>query len=1011
MTQGYNESSTQIFYGLSSDTKPTGCDNGSIFIEMDTKIGYIYDADNAEWTEIPNGGGSQVEMDYNEATNKPAINDVTLSGNKTPASLGLQTKINSDSMLDADLVDDTNSDNKFVSATDIVNWNGKADADDVYTKTHMDTALAGKQPVIDDLSDIRSGAALGATSLQPSDVKSTYSSSGTDPVNGKAVAAAIGTLDVAAVGGSGSFISGISETNGKISATAGTVDSTPTESSTGLVTSAGIYTDQARQDALEAQDRAALIEVENKGAKNLLQNSLSSDTVKGITYTINADGSITTTAGTASGGNSNLVIYFDLEPGVYVVSGCPNGGSSTTYRAQVLDNTTSTSVALVTDSTTGAEFEVVSGHEYAWRFRVQENKSIPDTTFYPMICAKAQWDISHTYVPYGKTNADLTAEADYAVNTGAKNIFDIQANATEQRTTTVLNPDGGITISCNATAWATRNVIAEIPAGDYICSLFIDTVTIGGGTFAFFVNQSNDQSTWTELARQTPITSIGRIDKTITVTQKYLRISTNLNNSDTSATNSATIRLMIRSASISDTSFQPYARSNPALTAEMDYVVNAGAKNLLNVSVADAKANAGNTGFIWSGNTASKNHVSFEIKDDLTVYVKSDTGYTASDTTIFYLTDGSGAYPNTILNGCPSGGSRTTYEIRTATPVKSDYGSGVEITSDSTTNVVIIIRSGWSGELTFKPMIRPASITDATFQPYALSNPVLTPAVIEQVDSGAKNVLNSIASTESSGSLSWTAASDGTITVNGTNDTGGRVDIHLFGIGYLPNIYSGMILSGCKNGQSSSYYILALYSNDGIAWESEKAQYDAPIIIKDSPYCRISIMVSKDSTLNNVVFKPMICTAQDWAISQKFVPYAPTNRELYESDKVIDISNAITAATGYTVESTTHLYYQNKQVFGTIAIAINSGSYSSSLTAIAKLPVEYAPARQYLGSCGFSTDQWAITNIGYAFIQAANASSTAQRGQISVKSLTANLTHMILNVCYPVQFDEVLAVT
>lgn len=33
---------------------------------------------------------------------------------------------------------------------------------------------------------------------------------------------------------------------------------------------------------------------------------------------------------------------------------------------------------------------------------------------------------------------------------------------------------------------------------------------------------------------------------------------------------------------------------------------------------------------------------------------------------------------------------------------------------------------------------------------------------------------------------------------------------------------------------------------------------------------------------NPIVFKPMICAASDWAVSQKYVPYAPTNRELYE---------------------------------------------------------------------------------------------------------------------------------
>ena len=112
-------------------------------------------------------------------------------------------------------------------------------------------------------------------------------------------------------------------------------------------------------------------------------------------------------------------------------------------------------------------------------------------------------------------------------------------------------------------------------------------------------------------------------------------------------------------------------------------------------------------------------------------------------------------------------------------------------------------------------------------------------------------------------------------------------------------------------------------------------------------------------------------------------------------------SSEITTESGYTVESTTHLYYKNKQVFGTIAIAIDSGSYSSSQTAIAKISTKYAPIEQYLSMCGFSTSQWGITNVGYAYIQMATASSSAQRGQLLVKSPTPDLTHMILNVCYP----------
>lgn len=41
------------FFGLSTDTKPTGAEvaNGSCFLEMDTSKIYFYDADGAEWQE------------------------------------------------------------------------------------------------------------------------------------------------------------------------------------------------------------------------------------------------------------------------------------------------------------------------------------------------------------------------------------------------------------------------------------------------------------------------------------------------------------------------------------------------------------------------------------------------------------------------------------------------------------------------------------------------------------------------------------------------------------------------------------------------------------------------------------------------------------------------------------------------------------------------------------------------------------------------------------------------
>lgn len=66
-------------------------------------------------------------------------------------------------------------------------------------------------------------------------IKSTFAKPGD-------ITTAIQALDVSSVGGDGKYISAISETDGKISATATTMDTTPTASSTKAVTSGGIKT-------------------------------------------------------------------------------------------------------------------------------------------------------------------------------------------------------------------------------------------------------------------------------------------------------------------------------------------------------------------------------------------------------------------------------------------------------------------------------------------------------------------------------------------------------------------------------------------------------------------------------------------------------------------------------------------------------------------------------------------------------------------------------------------------
>ena len=84
------------------------------------------------------GGGGSGTDNYNELSNLPQINGETLAGNKTAENLGLQDEITSENKLDADLVDDEESTNKFVTAQDKETWNAKQNAIDSSNKLSSD---------------------------------------------------------------------------------------------------------------------------------------------------------------------------------------------------------------------------------------------------------------------------------------------------------------------------------------------------------------------------------------------------------------------------------------------------------------------------------------------------------------------------------------------------------------------------------------------------------------------------------------------------------------------------------------------------------------------------------------------------------------------------------------------------------------------------------------------------------------------------------------------------------
>ena len=224
--------------------------------------------------------------------------------------------------------------------------------------------------------------------------------------------------------------------------------------------------------------------------------------------------------------------------------------------------------------------------------------------------------------------------------------------------------------------------------------------------------------------------------------------STKAGEAATSATNAAASAQAAQQAAASfvvDSELSPSSTNpvqNKVITTDLNNVKQAlndevvtratlGAHNLLKLDLSEIKSL--NTTGTWSNNAYTLNDVTFTFNSDGTI----STSGTASDTTTFYLHSYSTwtKLPLKFLSGCPSGGGMDKYIlrlVRSGTFSKNDTGEGVlldqnDIASSVDVTIVVLADNDVSG-LTFKPMIRLATDTDPTYQPYAMTNKQLTDA-------------------------------------------------------------------------------------------------------------------------------------------------------------------------------------------------------------------------------------------------------------------------------------------
>lgn len=220
------------------------------------------------------------------------------------------------------------------------------------------SALGGKQDAISDLQSIRNGAAAGATAVQPQAMA-------------QALAAKQDTLNpdqLAAV-------------------------------------NSGITAE------IVAADTAALIELVDSGAKNKLLIGTPTSVPTGLTCVRNNDGTYTV-SGTLSAPNS-ISFNLDTISGNLVLSGCPEGGGNDTYLLRITKSGSQVSGSV--DTGTGSDVFTMDGAGYALGIRFAAG-AYNDLIFKPMICTKADWDISQSYQPYRPSYDELIARVEALEN-------------------------------------------------------------------------------------------------------------------------------------------------------------------------------------------------------------------------------------------------------------------------------------------------------------------------------------------------------------------------------------------------------------------------------------------------------------------------------------------------------------------------------------------------------------------------------------------------------------------
>lgn len=249
----------------------------------------------------PNGGGGGTN-DYDDLVNKPKINNVELSENKTASDLGLQEKLTFDNTPTSGSSNPVTSGGIYTALQNVdidVDSTLDATSENPVQNKVVKAALDGKQdtltidntPTQNSTNPIQSGAVYTALQNVNIDTDDTLSSTSENPVQNKVVKAAL---------------------DGKQNSL--TFDLTPTENSTNPVTSGGIYSalQNVDIDVDDTLSSSSTNPVQNSVVKAALDTKVDSSVIGDLseletsdkTDLVSAINEINSNSGSGSGGST-----------------------------------------------------------------------------------------------------------------------------------------------------------------------------------------------------------------------------------------------------------------------------------------------------------------------------------------------------------------------------------------------------------------------------------------------------------------------------------------------------------------------------------------------------------------------------------------------------------------------------------------------------------------------------------------------------------------------------------